>query len=112
RPLKTEIVGQPKLIREIQAACSATGVTIFDCESLVLGHEPAPEDLSATFQTAVELGAKCVSCLGYEPGRGSGAMMEGAETERFAALAERADEFGLLLAIEFMAFRSIDSLGA
>ena len=112
RTLKTEIVGQRKVIREIEAACAATGVTIFDCESLVLGHEPEPDDLRATFETAVELGASRVSCLGYEPSRGPGRMAAGAEAERFAGLAAVAAEFGLLLAIEFMAFRSIASLGA
>lgn len=112
RPLKTEIVGQRQVIKEIQAASAATGITIFDCESLVLGHEPEPDDLRTTFQTAVELGASRVSCLGYEPSRSPGQMTAGAEAERFANLAAIAAEFGLLLAIEFMAFRSIASLGA
>lgn len=112
RPLKTEIVSQPQVIKEVQAACAATGIRIFDCESLVLGHEPDPDDLRATFETAVELGASRVSCLGYEPSRGPGRMSAGAEAERFANLAAIAAEFGLLLAIEFMAFRSIASLGA
>ena len=108
--LQTEIVGQPQVIREIRNACAATGVTIFDVESLVLGHEPATDDLKATFETAAEIGASRISCLGYEPGRGPGAIEPGGEADRFASLAAQAAEFDLLVCIEFMAFRSMDSL--
>lgn len=112
RPLRTKIVGDPGMIRAIRSACAATGVGVFDVEALVLGHEPAPDALRETFETAAELGASRVSCLGYEPSRGPGAMAPGAEAERFARLADTAAEFGLLVGIEFMAFRSIPSLGA
>jgi sugar phosphate isomerase/epimerase len=112
RPLRTEIVGDPGMVRGIRAACVATGVGVFDVEALVLGHEPSPDALRETFETAAELGASRVSCLGFEPACGPGAMRPGAEAERFARLAEAAAEFGLLVGIEFMAFRSISSLGA
>lgn len=112
RPLRTEIVGDPVMIRAIRAACATTGVGVFDVEALVLGHEPEASALRATFETAAKLGASRVSCLGYEPTRGPGAMRPGAEADRFARLAEAAAEFDLLVAIEFMAFRSIPSLAA
>lgn len=112
RPLRTEIVGDPGIIRAIRTACAATGVGVFDVEALVLGHEPDPDALRRTFETAAEIGASRVSCLGFEPARGPGAMHPGTEAERFARLAEEAAGFGLLVAIEFMAFRSISSLGA
>lgn len=112
RPLPTEIIGNPPVIRAIQTACRATGITVFDVEALVLGHEPGPDDLRRTFETAAQIGASRMSCLGYEPARGPGDLPPQGAAERLAAIAAVAQEFGLLICVEFMAFRAINSLGA
>ena len=110
KPLKFEIVGNPPLIREIKAACQACGVTIFDVESLVLGHEPDEPDLRRTFETAAELGASCMSCLGAELGHGRTDPAGGRHAERLARVAEIAADFGLRIGVEFMMFRAIRTL--
>lgn len=110
KPLKFEIVGADETIGAIMRACRATGVSIFDTESLVLGHEPPGDELRRTFETAARLDASRLSCLGYEPARGPGQMRSGEITERFARLCAAAAEFDLLIAVEFMLFRSIRTL--
>ncbi len=112
KPLRREILGDAALVREIRAACQANGVRVFDVEALVLGHEPPPDELRALLETAAELGASRVSCLGWEPIHGPGGLRPGEEPERLAALAEAAGAAGLVVGVEFMAFRSVDSLSA
>ncbi|UZF94912.1 sugar phosphate isomerase/epimerase family protein [Bosea sp. NBC_00550] len=111
RPLKFEIVDDPAMVTAIERACKATGVGIFDVESLVLGHEPPDDALRRTFEIAARIGASRMSCLGYEPAIGPGRMQDGETAERFAALCAVAAEFDLLIGIEFMLFRSIRTLG-
>jgi sugar phosphate isomerase/epimerase len=110
KPLRTEIIGNAALIDEIVAMCRDTGVRIFDVESLVLGHLPDKDRLLHVFETAAMLGASCISCLGYEKSRRSGTLKPGEEAEALARLAGVAAGFGLTICIEFMGFRSIDSL--
>jgi sugar phosphate isomerase/epimerase len=112
RPLRTEIVGDAELVRAIRAACRQAGVTVFDVEALVLGHEPPADALEALFETAAELGASRVSCLGYEAAHGSGSLPTGGEPERLAWLAGIAGRHDLAIGVEFMAFRSIGTLAA
>ena len=111
KPLRYEIVGNTPLIREIKAACRAHGVGVFDVEALVLGHEPPVEELCRIFETASELGASRISCLGYEAGIGPGSMTVGSEPERLAQICRVAREFDLCVGVEFMLFRSIRTLG-
>lgn len=111
KKLKFEIVDDPAMVTSIERACRATGIGIFDVESLVLGHEPPDDALRRTFETAARIGASRMSCLGYEPAIGPGRMVEEQTAERFAALCAVAAEFDLLIGIEFMLFRSIRTLG-
>lgn len=110
KPLKYEIAGNAPLVREIKAACRANGVGLFDVEALVLGHEPSDEELCRIFETASELGASRISCLGYEARLGSGTMRAGDEAERLAQICSVAREFDLVVGVEFMRFRSIQTL--
>lgn len=112
KPLLTEIVGEPGLIRGLRDACTGAGIRIFDVEALVLGHLPAPEDLAQLFDTAATLGASRVSCLGYEAQHGPGTIATHPMTEEFARLCATAAGFDLTVAVEFMAFRAIGSLAA
>lgn len=107
RPLHTEIVGNAPLVREILAACRETGVGIFDVEALVLGHLPPPDALRELLDVAATLGASRISCLGYEPSKGRGDLQG---DEAVDDLCRLAGEFGLRVCVEFMAFRSINSL--
>jgi sugar phosphate isomerase/epimerase len=107
KPLHTEIVGNPALIRDIRSACRDTGVRIFDVEALVLGHLPPPDRLRHLLEVAATLGAGRISCLGYEPSRGRGDLQG---EEAVDDLCHLAAGFGLRVCIEFMAFRSINSL--
>ena len=111
KPLQYEIVGNAPLIREIKAACRACGVKVFDVESLVLGYEPDELDLRRTFETAAELGASRMSCLGAERGPDRTDPAGGRHAERLARVAEIAADFGLRIGVEFMMFRAIRTLG-
>jgi sugar phosphate isomerase/epimerase len=111
RKLAHEIVGNTRLVAETKAACRATGVGIFDVESLVLGHEPPPDELDRIFATAAELGASRMSCLGSEPGTGAAALSREEQTGRLAAIGRRASRFGLTIGLEFMMFRAIRTIG-
>jgi sugar phosphate isomerase/epimerase len=110
KELKYEIVGDRKLIRAIRHAADDAGLVIFDVESLVLGHEPDRETLHTTFETASELGATRMSCLGFEPSIGPGHMKPGDEAHRLATICAIAAEYGIMIGIEFMLFRSIGTL--
>ncbi|PJE37112.1 hypothetical protein CVM52_08755 [Pseudooceanicola lipolyticus] len=110
KTLKVEIVGNHKLVHQIRRTADDAGLIIFDTESLVLGHEPDRETLRMIFETAYELGATRMSCLGFEPAIGPGHMREGEEPHRLATICEIAAEFGLMIGIEFMMFRSIATL--
>jgi sugar phosphate isomerase/epimerase len=107
KPLQTEIIDQP-VKREIIAACHDTGVRIFDTEALVLGH--LPDDLPQVLETAAALGATRISCLGHEARHGPGNLRDPAAA--LADLCREAAQFDLTIAVEFMGFRSINSLGA
>lgn len=110
KPLRHEIVGNAALIREVQAALAATGTQIFDVESLVLGHEPDADGLRRIFDVAASLGATRMSCLGREQG-GQTVRPHGAgDAERLYDIADVASEFGLLISIEFMMFRTVRTL--
>ena len=78
KPLRHEIVGDPAMIRAIRRALAATGVQVFDVESLVLGYEPDADGLRRIFGTAAEIGASRMSCLGPEHG-GDAARRAGTE---------------------------------
>jgi sugar phosphate isomerase/epimerase len=110
RSLKFEIVGNAPLLGEITAACRDTEVGVFDVEALVLGHLPPDDVLERILETAAKLGASRISCLGYEPVHGPGNIAPGEEAEKLADICALAARFGLLVGVEFMAFRSIDSL--
>jgi sugar phosphate isomerase/epimerase len=112
RKLKVEIVGNAPLIRNIIAACRDTNVAVFDVEALVFGHIPPPDELKHVLETAATLGASRISCLGYEPAYGPGDMPPGGEALGLAEICRLAAGFGLRVGVEFMAFRSIDSLNA
>lgn len=110
KPLQTEIVGNSALVDEIAAICRDSGIRIFDVESLVLGHLPDEDRLLRVFETAAVLGASRISCLGYEKSRGPGTLDPGDEPQELAMIANLAAGFGLTVCVEFMGFRSIDSL--
>ncbi len=110
RPLAHEIVGNAPAVRAIKVACAATGVGIFDVESLVLGHEPDHDGLRRTFETAAEIGASRMSCLGAEPASGT-KLSRAEEAERLARICRTAAGFGLSIGLEFMLFRSIRTIG-
>lgn len=85
---------------------------MFDVEALVLGHMPPADELKRVLETAATLGASRISCLGYEPAHGPGDMPSGGDAEALAGICGLAAEVGLCVGVEFMAFRSIGSLGA
>lgn len=110
KQLKVEIVGNHQLVQEIRRTADDAGLIIFDAEALVLGHEPDKETLHQIFETAHALGATRMSCLGFEPALGPGHMREGEEADRLATICELAAEYGLMIGIEFMHFRSLQTL--
>lgn len=112
RKLKTEIVTDAALIRQIRTALAETSLNVFDVEALVLGHLPPEAELHRLLGTAAELGASRISCLGHEPHHGPGDLRPGEAPERLAWLADLARQHGIRIAVEFMAFRAVNSLDA
>lgn len=110
KPLRHEIVGDPAMIRAIRRALAATGVQVFDVESLVLGYEPDADGLRRIFGTAAEIGASRMSCLGPEHGGDAARRAGTEEAGRLNAIARVAAEFGLRIGVEFMMFRAVRTL--
>lgn len=103
RPLAHELIGRPERIRAIVEACLAQHMTILDLEVATLTADFDIEQMLPFLDVAAELGAQWVQLVGED---GDLARATGHGARFVAAAAER----GLRVALEFMRFRSIDSI--
>ena len=101
---RTNIVGRPDLVRAVRAALHATGLRAFDAEVVTLSPATSAASFAPFVATAAELGCRFVQVVCEDGDRSRGA-------DNLAALARTAAEHGLGVALEFMAFRAVRTLG-
>ena len=89
-PLTTDA----RLLRETKARLADTGVEVLDIELARLGPETEPEVFERLLETGAELGARHVIGQLPDPDRAR-------KIERFAALCDLANRFGLTVELEF-----------
>jgi sugar phosphate isomerase/epimerase len=82
------------LMRETKARLADTGVEVLDIELARLGPETEPEAFERLLETGAELGARHVIAQLPDPDRER-------KIERFAALCDLANRFGLTVELEF-----------
>ncbi len=104
-PAEQGVVGSPMLIRDIRRALAATGVRAMDAEVATLSAGIEPRAYRPIVETAAELGFQFIQVVCEDPDLDRA-------TDRLAAFADLAAAFQLRLALEFMRFRSLGTLGA
>jgi sugar phosphate isomerase/epimerase len=111
KPLHTEIVGRPEVIRTIRSACVANGVRVFDIEAFVLRQGVEVESYRAALETGATLGATHISAIGAETGAGDRSLAREARVDLFGRLCDEAAQYGLVVGVEFMLYRDVATLG-
>ncbi|MEO0997523.1 MAG: sugar phosphate isomerase/epimerase [Pseudomonadota bacterium] len=95
----------PAALGEVAAIVRDNGLQLLDAEVATIA-EPMPTGrLHALIDTAADLGFRYVQTVVEDDDAGRAA-------DRFAAFAERANDRGIGVALEFMAFRPLNSLAA
>jgi len=94
--------GSPMLAQTVRR-CADTGVEVLGVEAIRLG--PRVLDYAPVLEAAAELGAKYVNAICEDPDLGR-------LSDRFGELVRLAEPYRVRPVIEFMAYRSVRSLGA
>jgi sugar phosphate isomerase/epimerase len=89
--------------RELRDTLAGEGIAVHDVEFVPVGPGFDPASLATLFEVAGSLGARCVNVSGDDPDSARLAAT-------LAALAERAQPFGLRIDLEFMRWRHVGSL--
>jgi sugar phosphate isomerase/epimerase len=103
RPLAHELIGRPMRVRAVAEACRAHGMAILDLEVATLTADFRLDAMLPFLDVAADLGARWVQLVGED------ADMD-RTADNGARFVEAAAERGRRVALEFMRFRSIDSL--
>ena len=111
KPVEYEIVGRPEVVREINAACRATGVRVFDVEAFVLSPAARLDAYRPSLAAGAELGATHISTIGTELLTNDSFLSAQERIDLFGALCDAAAAFGLHVGIEFMFYRDVRTLG-
>lgn len=100
-----DLIADPAARRRTRARCRDIGIAVDLVYPFTLGARSVPADFLAGFEAAAELGAESVNALLYDrdPGR---------RADVFAAFCEKADGFGLRVAVEFYPPSQVASLQA
>ncbi len=93
--------GSPMLAQTVRR-CADTGVEVLDVEAIRL--RPGALDCEPVLEAAAELGARYVNAVCEDPDLGR-------LSDRFGELVCSAEPYGIRPVIEFMAYRSMRSLG-
>jgi len=102
--LEHDPVADPGLRADIAGALRATGVRFYDADALTIAATTDVATLRRPVEVAAELGAALVQVVVEDPDRRRAA-------ERFAALCDFAAPLGLDVALEFMRWRAVRTLG-
>lgn len=97
--------GRSPMKREVLAALKATGVTVYDIEAIWLRPDSDPRRYEREFETAAELGARCVQVISDDPDH---ARVAGT----LARFCEWGRPLGLGMTLEFMRISQLQSLQA
>lgn len=97
------IAGDKPRIAALRRRASDQGIRIFEAESFGLDGDTRVRDYLAALEAAAELGASCIVSGGIDPD-------EERLAKNYAELAELAQGFGLVMAIEFMPIRPMKSM--
>ncbi len=100
-----DIIGNRSLIADIKAACRATGVGLLDGELLTLGDSTNVEQWFPALDTAAELGMRYMQIASED-------RQHERAVDRFGRVCDRARSLGLQIAVEFMRWRSVNSIEA
>lgn len=93
----------PPLLRATLDAMAATGLRVRTVEMVSLSRDTSAGELRPMLEAAARLGATRVLCTGNDTD-------SGVVTEAFAILCATAAEFGMSADLEFMRFRSVQTL--
>lgn len=107
QPLQYEVIGQPKVIREVKAALKDTGVRVFDIEAFVISPETDLDRFKPALELGAELGASHISAIGTEFSSADSFLSTKQRVDLFANLCDQAAQFGLTVGVEFMLYRDI-----
>ena len=104
-PLAHVVVGNKPLIADIRRACERTGVSVLDIEVFTLEPGTRMAEYLPALETAAQLRAQYVQAVVQDPDPRR-------VVETFAALCDAAASFDLRVALEFMRFRDLQTIGA
>ena len=102
-PLKHDIVNDAELLRETSAALKRTSIQLLDVEAFTLNDSTKTANLDPAFAVAAELGAKIVQVVVED------SDVDRAQ-QRFAEMCALAERYKMIVALEFMKWRSLKSL--
>jgi sugar phosphate isomerase/epimerase len=95
---------EPSTTRSVRKRLADTGLRVLDVEVLALTNDVSDAALDRSLEIGAELGARYALVIGMDP--------DAARTaERFGRLCERAAAGGMRLALEFMRFTAVRTLG-
>jgi sugar phosphate isomerase/epimerase len=103
--LEHDVVGNTALIADIKLACRNTGVGLLDGELLTLSASSEVEQWFPALDAAAELGMRYMQITSED-------NEHQRVVERFGRLCDRAAKLGIHMAIEFMRWRSLNSIEA
>jgi len=110
RPLPFEIMGNAERLRAIRSLCARSGLRVFDAEAIVLDPAVDLDVIDPVLDTASQLGATYVTCVGNEIAREGDHSRNDGHIEKLAIIGERAARYGLQIGVEFMRYRDIPTL--
>ena len=99
------VVGDPQAIRRLRSVCRSLDVTPLDAEVMSLDAGTSRDDIVAMVSTAEALGFRYVQTVVEDTDLSRAA-------DKLVMLADEARDAGLGVALEFMAFRPLNSLEA
>lgn len=101
----TGVVGNSAAARRLQRACRDAGIDAMDAEVLSITTATSDDDLRAMVDCAATVGFQFVQTVVEDADAGRSA-------DRIGRLSELADAAGLSVAVEFMVFRSLQTVDA
>lgn len=102
--LPHDLVNNPELVRETLNALKSTGIKVLSAEAFTLAENTSVVSMKRAFDVAADLGSRIVQVVVEDP------VIERAR-DRFAQMCQLAERSNMTVALEFMKWRSLKSLG-